>query len=657
MMPTVAFAAVVKSNNIVVLATADVHGVLDNGFQFSGFRGFLDDRRKHNEYVSAVDLGDTIQGGAAGCLTKGMAIVKIMKATGYDVMVPGNHDFDYGVDYYMNTVVPAQNETHESSIFTSCNFKDKDGKLMMAPYIMKEYGDVKVAYVGITTPETLTKSRPTNFQDADGNYLYDFCNDATGNALKEQVQATVDEARSNGADYVIALAHLGDGGGEYNVWKTSDVVAGTTGIDALMDGHEHVAYNKTMLNKDGKDVPCVGMKDKLQSFGEVVIDLDKKTVTTNSITAGTFINPDEEYNKILAEVKAEVAELSTPVVAKTNHKLRIKDDNGKRLVRTYETNLGDFCADAYKVVTGADVAIVNGGAIRDDINKGDITIGDIVTVHPFGNTICVAEVSGQDIRDALELGARMCDGSENGGFLQVAGITYKINGEMESNVVVDDNGNFVSVDGDYKVYDIKINGEDIDLSANYTVAANDFMLKSGGDGFTMFMDNEVIREAGMADFELLIEYIQNNLDGVVGDEYAQPQGRIKVVSEREIDRLNKELAESQKREAELKVQLAEANSKTVIAKYTPKLKVKKVSKKYIAVKWNKCSEPGVVYRVYKKKAGSKKYSLAGSTTGTSYKLAKLKRHKKYYIRVVATKAFSTGTYVGNYSNTIKRKTK
>ena len=209
------------------------------------------------------------------------------------------------------------------------------------------------------------------------------------------------------------------------------------------------------------------------------------------------------------------------------------DSEGKpiRIIRSQETNLGDLCADAYRLVSGADIGVVNGGGIRAAIPAGDITFEQIISVHPFGNAMCVVEATGQQILDALEKSVSKLP-DENGGFLHVSGLTFTVDMSVPSTVVVDDKGNFVEVSGERRVKDVKVGGEDIDPAKTYTLASHNYMLKSGGDGFNMFINDKLLQDEVMLDNQVLITYITENLGGVIGEEYAEPygQGRITIIN-------------------------------------------------------------------------------------------------------------------------------
>ena len=228
-------------------------------------------------------------------------------------------------------------------------------------------------------------------------------------------------------------------------------------------------------------------------------------------------------------IQAKYNETLKAVIGHTDVELTVNNAaTGERAVRSAETNLGDLSADAYRVMLGADVGLSNGGGVRTGIKAGNITFNDALAVFPFGNMGCVVEVTGQQLKDALEMAARNCP-EENGGFLQVSGMTYTIDTSVKSGVTLDDKGNFTGVSGAYRVTDITVGGEPLDLSKTYTVASHNYMLKSGGDGMAMFKGSNVIKDEVMVDVDILAGYIKR-LGGNVGAEYANPagQGRITI---------------------------------------------------------------------------------------------------------------------------------
>lgn len=614
-----------KSNDIVILGTSDVHCGIDQNIGYAGLAAYKKALADKYSYVALVDAGDAIQGDTIGTLSKGEYLVDIMNAVGYDVVVPGNHEFDYGMDQFLNVIVPKMKATYVSANFV------KEGKTVFDPYKIMTFGEKKVAFVGICTPETLVKSTPTYFQDKYGNYIYDFCNDTTGEKLYKAVQAAVDAAKKAGADYVVAVAHLGDDEAS-TPWTSQEVLAATNGIDVLMDGHAHSTVVKSVKNKDGKNIQMVATGTKLENIGKIVI-AENGAISAEYVTGEVAKDKDASVTKVIDGIKAKYEELVNKVVATSKVDLAIADKDGNRLVRSEETNLGDLCADAYRTMLGADIAFVNGGGVRVAIPKGNITYGQIIAVHPFGNSACLVEATGQQILDALEFGSRNVGKGENGGFLQVSGITYTINSLIEPSIEVNENGEFVKVTGAYRVSDVKVGGKALDLKKTYTLASHNYMLKSGGDGFVMFKGNKILQDEVMIDNQVLINYIQKSLNGVVGDQYAAPQGRIKILS------------------TEL---FTEVSEKLKVAEYECKVTAK-AQKKAVKLTWNACAADGVKYQVYKSTKATKGFKKAITTSKTTYTAKKLTKGKTYYFKVRAIKTINGKTYYGHWSNGVAKK--
>ena len=516
----------VEHQPVVVLYTNDVHCGIEDAIGYAGLAAYEKAYEKLGYEVILVDNGDAIQGGPIGTLSKGEYIIDIMNAVGYDIATIGNHEFDYGMDVFMSLREKAEFP------YISANFCDLEGNPILDPYVIKELGGWKVAFVGVSTPETFTKSTPTFFQDEEGNYIYSFCQGEDGANLYAAVQKAVDAARAEGAEIVIVMSHLGTDGSSVP-YTSSDLIVNTTGINVVLDGHSHSVWEMELVqNAAGEDVILSSTGTKLNNVGSLVIEAgeDQTPVLTTALHSESLFQ-DEEAEAFIATVKAQYEETLNQVVATTAVDLTTKDPaTGERAVRTAETNLGDLCADAYRVVLGADVAFVNGGGVRADIPAGDITYGQILSVHPFGNMACLMEVSGQQILDALEMASRDVP-DECGGFLQVSGLSYEINVGVESSVVVDDAGSFVEVAGERRVQNVLVAGEPIDPEATYTLASHNYMLKSGGDGLNMFQGDVLLQDEVLIDNQVLINYIVDTLGGVVGEEYADPygQGRITIV--------------------------------------------------------------------------------------------------------------------------------
>lgn len=523
--------ALEAQKDIVVLYTNDVHCAIDNNIGYAGLATYKAEMEKDN-FVVLVDAGDAVQGDTIGTVSKGEYLVDIMNEVGYDFCVLGNHEFDYGTDVLASLLEKADAQYLNATI----TYTGKGNNLLgnTVPYAIERYGYLDVAFIGVSTPESITKSTPRYFMEGD-EFVYDF---AAGDALYSTVQSVVDEVRAKGADIVIVISHLGvEEGSEPN--RATDLIANTTGIDALIDGHSHTtAPFELVADKSGKKVVYTQTGTKLNNIGKLTISKD------GSIKAELIAEAekDADVTAFIDNIKSEYESLVNTVVAYTSVELSVADENGVRAVRNRETAIGDLCADAYRAVADTDIAFVNGGGIRATIKQGDITTANMISVHPYGNYLCSCYATGAEILDALEhsvvntSAVAAQDGKavgESGGFLQVSGLKFTIDTSVPSSVKKDDKGLFVAVEGERKVKDVYVekNGEwePLDPEATYTVACHNYMLQDMGDGYTMFADNQYILDKVMLDNQVIITYICDFLGGNVGEEYSAPQGRITVI--------------------------------------------------------------------------------------------------------------------------------
>lgn len=505
-----------QTQDIVILFTNDVHCAVDGSIGYAGLAAYRNEAKK-DAAVALVDVGDAIQGAPVGTVSKGEDIIGLMNAVGYDAAIPGNHEFDYGVDRFIELTGQADFP------YLAVNLTDlQSGKSILAPYTVLELANRRVAVVGVITPDTYTTSTPIFFQDDNGELIYDFAQGENGQRLYDAVQNAVDEARTKGnADYVILLAHLGIDYGS-SPYTSYEVIENTSGIDAVLDGHSHsVLESEKVLNKDGNYTLLSSTGTELTSIGELRI------TTQGALTTRLISDYIKKDVVVLTKVDNALAKidkaLDTPV-ASTQYPLVIYDPaTTQRIVRNAETNLGDLCADAYRSSSGAEIAVINGGGVRANIEAGKITYGDIINVNPFGNYLCTIEATGQQILDALEMGARAWP-EENGGFLQVSGLSYEIDTTKPSCVLLNDDGMFLSVDGEYRVGNVKIANEPLDPSKTYTLTGTEYTLINSGDGYSMFSGCTVLQKAFIIDNLALINYITDTLSGTVGDEYSNPYG-------------------------------------------------------------------------------------------------------------------------------------
>lgn len=526
-----------KNGEIMVLFTSDVHCGLDSGFGYEGLEQIRESLEARGYTTILVDDGDAIQGGVTGTLTRGEAVIRVMNAMKYDAAIPGNHDFDYGVERLMELTEIADFP------YICCNFR-KEGKRVFPDHLIKEACGVKIGFVGVTTPETLNTCVPKYFRNDNGEQIYDFNEDQTGEGVYSAVQAAVDSARAEGADVVYLMAHLGNES-VCRPWTYADVISNTTGIDAVFDGHSHDTGQVTMKNKDGADVKRVAVGYKLNCIGYSHVTADKAVTETNAWSwpnedgAPELLNIENRVSRELETIMSEVDEKKNEVIAKTQVELTIndpveKDQAGQpvRMVRRAETNLGDLCADAFRDQLGTDIGIANGGSVRQSILKGDITYGEILDVSPFMNTSCVIEATGQQILDALEWGARSVP-DENGSFLQVSGMSYEIDVSVPNCCLADVRGMNTGFEGERRVKNVMVGGDPIDPKKKYTVGSINFILLENGDGMTAFDGAKLLEDNGKVDNQILIDYITGTLGGVVGGEYSDPYGagRIRIVGE------------------------------------------------------------------------------------------------------------------------------
>ena len=535
----------------VILYTNDIHTYIDNTTTFdahvtvdnirystvAGLKDFLD--------AILVDAGDAIQGTAYGSMDKGKTIIDLMNAADYDLATLGNHEFDYGMDGAMNAIEWAEFD------YVSANFyHEKDGvvgETVLAPYKVIEKNGVKIAFVGITTPESFTKSTPAYFQDENGNYIYGIAAGDDGAALYAAVQTAIDAAKAE-ADYVIALGHLGIDPAS-KPWTSEEVIANTTGLDAFIDGHSHsTVEGKEVADKDGNTVILTQTGEYLKAIGKMTIAADG-TITTELITAEDLAD-GETYNGLIsdADVKAIedtwITEIDTKlgeVIGSVDYALDNYDADGNRLVRKQETNTGDFTADALYYLfdnmgLDVDVAFMNGGGIRNKAITGNISYMTCKNIHTFGNVACLITITGQQLLDALEWGAKSVGGAESGGFLHPSGFTYTVDATIPSTVQADEKGVWIGgPTGEYRVKDVKVLNketgayEPLDLTASYNLAGYNYTLRDLGDGFAMFNGAVNVLDYVMEDYMVLANYVQSFEGGKVTG-YETLQGRITIIT-------------------------------------------------------------------------------------------------------------------------------
>lgn len=540
-------------NPITILYTNDVHCGLEGYSKLAAYRTSLT-----NDGISTVliDAGDHVQGELIGTLDHGETIIDIMNAMNYDYAVPGNHEFDYQIPQFLKLMERA------NFPYLSANFKKSDGSKVtsdtktLEAYAIKEVDGHKIGFVGIATPESYTKSTPVYFQNDDGNYIYTF----SENTFYQTIQSAVDDAKANGAEAIIAIGHTGMDG-TTSEWTSEAIIENTNGIDAYIDGHSHevsvgpgythkvngVEQTDEFHNKDGKLVYYTQTGTKLKNFGELKLtfdtDLEIEAVMHN---VNDLTDKDPTIENMIVDSRQKEHDYSGAKAGDSEVDLLAKDLNtGNWLVRNQETNLGDFNADAYLWRTGADIALMNAGGVRTNVMTGLVTRENLINVNPWMNQVGVVSASGQTILDALEHGARFYP-NMNGGFLQVAGLTYEINTKVTTSPVIEDSkGSFQSVDPTKprRVQNVMVQGEPLDPNKMYNVAGTFYILQYSGDGMSMFQNCAVVSGNYPSDADVLIQYTEQKLNGLIpaslyGD--INGSGRIKIIDEnrfKEVERV------------------------------------------------------------------------------------------------------------------------
>lgn len=519
--------AAAESGDIIILYTNDIHTYISNdeagdegepakqGWDYAAVASL---KKSLGDNVLLVDAGDHIQGTAYGSMDKGETIMTLMKAAGYDAATLGNHEFDYGMEQALKVAL-------ESGIpYLSCNFyNEKDGvrgENVLEGFKIFDIGGKKIALIGITTPESFTKSTPAYFQDENGNYIYGISGGTDGKALYKDVQDSINEAENEGADYIIALGHLGIDKSSAP-WRSVDVIANTEGLDAFIDGHSHSTVEcEKIKDKSGEEVVLTQTGSYFDSVGKMTIT-GEGVIKTELLQDAGIVAPDADVADTEKGWIDEIEDKLGEVVGYAEVVLDNFDKNGNRLVRSQETNTGDFAADALYYLFDSmdmdvDVAMMNGGGIRNNALTGELSYKSCKEIHTFGNVACIQEVTGQQILDALEWGAKDCGISESGGFLHVSGMRYSIDTTIASTVQKDEKGVWIGgPTGEYRVKNVEIYNretkqyEPIDLDGKYNLAGYNYTLRDLGDGFAMFEGAVNILDYVKEDYMVLADYIKS----------------------------------------------------------------------------------------------------------------------------------------------------
>lgn len=495
---------------IVILYDNDVHGAFEGYAKMAATRA--------NEYamtpfVSVVSMGDYAQGGPLANYSHGLYSAEMINALGYDVVTLGNHEFDWGVEHCRLIT----DQIHADKVL--CNFYNVQADtLVYAPYVIRSYGSRRIAFIGALTPTTQRSNSPQCYLDSLGNQLYSFCE----KDFYEVVQKHVDAARSEGVDYVILLSHVGDV--PTDRYNTQTLVASTKGIDVVLDGHSHsTVAERWLTNAAGDSVLVTSTGTKFQNIGRLEIS-GEGTIHSSLIPTRTLQEVDEGVEEIYQALQSTFGHAKS--FGHTAFRL-VGFDPKDNVDRNFQTNLGDFCTDALREMTGADIGWLNAGGMRTDIPAGDVSIKELISVFPFENKICVAEIPGRRILDALEYVLSYYP-EDTGGFPQVSGLTYHLNPDVPSPVITDEQTYLVGTkQGEpCRAFDVRVHDEPIDPDRIYTVASIDYILKFNGCG-GIFTGYPLCQDAGIVDIQLIEDYIVH-LGREIPERYRERQQRMIV---------------------------------------------------------------------------------------------------------------------------------
>ena len=528
-------------NDIVILFTNDVHCAFDENIGYAGLAAYRDSIKKITENVILVDNGDAVQGTFWGSLSKGGYAIQLMNKVGYDIATLGNHEFDYGMPR-LSEFVDSSKASYVVSNFTYTGKgknlfeKIETSKIVEVSVAGKK---IKVGFIGALTPESFTSSTPNYFRE-EGKFAYDLYEGEDNKRLIKVLQKNIDQLKKDGANYIVMLSHLGVSE-ESAPFRSTDVIRGLTGVDVVLDGHSHsVIAQDTIWDSKGKVVLLSSTGAKLANIGQMVLSKNG-SICTKLVGGYTQKNPEIAAN--IDKLKAEYEKMMSKVVGESPATIYAMDSNSMRLTRMAENGIGNLMADAFKNYMKSDIAILNGGSIRENIPMGKLTYGDVKNVVPFANSVVVGKVKGSALRDALEFSYRLVNADENGkfkiakeselgGFLQISGLKVTIDASIESSIVQNSQGLFNGVKGKRRVIDVQVekNGKliPLDTTAVYSVASPNYIMENFGDGFSMFEGCEIIERSDLIDAEILVDYLQNKLSGKIPKRYTSSEGRINL---------------------------------------------------------------------------------------------------------------------------------
>ncbi len=512
----------IHSQDIVILYDNDVHCAIDGYATIAGVRDHVIETTPN---VSVVSSGDFIGGRALGSVSLGEYIISVMNAVHYDYVTIGNHEFDFGIPQMTKLF------SELNSKVLCCNFtKIGENQPIYDGYAIHNYGGKKVAFVGVATPGTISSSTPAYFKDDNRNFIYSFGD----KDVVKTVQAHVDAARHDGADYVVVLAHLGIDPPDLT---SKELIANTTGIDVVLDGHSHTVIEGgyTLTNQNGEPVLLTSTGTAFEYVGILVIGQDGK-LTTELLKTDEIPYKNEAVQREIDRIYQDYKEVGGRHIGYSEADLKIYNTDGIRIVRTGECSMGDFVADAILAVTGAQIAWMNSGGCRTNIPAGEVTLNSVISATPFYNEVYLCKIPGQDLIDALEMAVSSLP-AEGGVFPQVAGFRFEIDTTIASPAEKNQATQIYELgDGPRRVRNIEIfnakKGKYVKISPKkqYTIAGTSYSLVDNGDGL-IFPHLKIIKRDYGVTYKVLEKYITEYLNGKIGKERETTGDRIKIINQ------------------------------------------------------------------------------------------------------------------------------
>lgn len=491
-----------KQRSIVILYENDVHCYIDG---YARMRG-LADAIADTACVGLTSSGDFLHGGTAGAISGGKFIVDIMEEMGYDAVGLGNHEFDFGVEHLTSLIAESNLPIVNLNLHTM-----HSDSMFFTPYIMKNYGGRKVAFVGVVTPETLI-SEAYSFYDKQGRQMYSLCE----NYLKDEVQKNVNEARKDGADYVVLLSHLGEASAK-NFLTSHRLASSTRGIDVILDAHTHSQIPcETLFNAEGKPVLLSQTGSKFKNVGKLLITPEGR-ISTELIPMDSIKDENVRVRNVTDSVKTMMNKVTSKNVCHSNYEMDIMDERGRQMVRYKETCIGNLVTDAFRAVTGAQLAVNNGGGIRAQLPVGNWTYGNIIDALPYNNYLTVVRIKGSKLFELL-VATTSNSPMEDGQFPQISGFRFNLD---------------INTVGKKRISNVEVLDEKsetyspLDLDATYTLCTTDYCVDGGGM-YNVLRGAEVLSENIMLYNQALMDYVSKHLHGNIPERYAKTEGRINI---------------------------------------------------------------------------------------------------------------------------------